>query len=131
MLVHMINRDLCTVSYEAAVKEAAQMMRQKKIGALLVEKDGRYIGVVTETDLVRKGIAEGADLKAQTVSSLMTSPILSIEIERSPEEATNLMRDHGVRHLAVTERGTIVGILSVRDLLVYYKKVSEPKMGID
>ena len=51
----------------------------------------------------------------------MMAPIITIEIDRSPHEASDLMAERGIRHLGITENGRIVGVLSVRDLLRYFK----------
>jgi len=97
-------------------------MREAKIGALLVlEEDGRYIGIISETDLVRKVLAAEREPSQVLVSEVMMAPIITIEIDRSAHEASDLMAERAIRHLAVTEDGRIVGMLSVRDLLRYFK----------
>lgn len=128
---HLMNKDVQTIHSEATVQEAARKMKEKKIGSLLVEKEGQIAGVLTETDIVRKAVAQGLDLKKKTVGSLMSSPVITLDQQRSPRDAHDLMGEHGVRHLGVTQNGKIVGIVSVRDLLIFFKGQSEPKMGID
>ena len=97
-------------------------MCDAKIGALLVlEEDGRYVGIVSETDLVRKVLAAEREVSQVLVSEVMMAPIITIEIDRSAHEASDLMAERAIRHLAVTEDGRIVGMLSVRDLLRYFK----------
>jgi CBS domain-containing protein len=66
-------------------------------------------------------MAEGRDLHSEKVRSVMSSPIIAVEIDRTASTASDLMAEKGVRHLAVTDGGKIVGVLSVRDLLRYYK----------
>ena len=61
----------------------------------------------------------------------MSAPVASIDIQRTPQDAHDMMADLGVRHLAVTDAGKIMGLLSVRDLLVYFKRVSEPRITQD
>ncbi len=78
-----------------------------------------------------KAVATGASLGNLTVEKIMTYPIKTIESSRTMQDAHDMMGDLGVRHLAVTEGGTIVGLISVRDLLVYFKRVSEPKITQD
>ena len=96
-------------------------MRDSKIGALLVEDREQFVGVVSETDLVRKAMAGGEDPLDQPVKSVMSSPIITIEIDRSAHDASDQMAEHGIRHLAVTQDGEIVGMISVVDLLRYFK----------
>ena len=120
-LAVMMNRTIRTIPPEATLNETAKTMRDVRVGALLVEDQGRYIGIVSETDLVRRGMAEGRDLGRATVREIMSSPVISIEIDRPAGEASDLMSAKGLRHLAVTEGGRIIGVISVRDLLRYYK----------
>jgi signal-transduction protein with cAMP-binding, CBS, and nucleotidyltransferase domain len=106
-------------------------MKDDKVGSLLVDRSGQVVAIVTETDIVRKAVAKGVDLGKEKVETIMSSPVASIEIQRTPQDAHDMMADLGVRHLAVTDKGKIVGLLSVRDLLVYFKRVSEPKISQD
>ncbi len=124
-------KDVKTIPHTAPVMEAAKRMRNERIGSLLVEKNGGLIGIVTDTDVVRRAVAEGADLNKLAVEKIMTSPLVSIESVRTTQDAHDMMGDHQVRHLTVTEAGRIVGVVSVRDLLVYFKSVSEPKITQD
>lgn len=120
-LAVMMSRRILSVSPQAAVIEAARIMQERRVGALLVEEGTRYVGVVSETDLVRKVLADAKDPRQVAVSQVMMAPIITIEIDRSAHDASDLMAERGIRHLVVTEDGQIVGILSVRDLLRYFK----------
>ena len=120
-LAVMMSRDIRTISPDATLTEAASLMRDTRIGALLVGTPGSYLGVVSETDLVRKAMAGGLDPGKERVRTIMSSPIISIEIDRSAHEASDLMADKAIRHLAISQDGQIVGIISVRDLLRYFK----------
>ena len=130
-LALLMKRELKKISPTTTIQEAARIMGIQKVGSLFVEKEGLLIGILTETDIVRKAAAKGLDLKKDTVDAIISKPIISIEATRSPQDAFDLMGEVGIRHLGITERGKIVGVLSVRDLLVYFKKQSEPRMGID
>ena len=96
-------------------------MRDAQVGALLVSDGAQFVGIVSESDLVRRVLAAGGDGAQVRVSEVMTAPIITIEIDRSAHEASDVMAERGIRHLAVTEDGKIVGVLSVRDLLRYFK----------
>lgn len=130
-LQNLITTTLKTIRHDATVQEGARRMRDDKVGSLLVEHDGRIVGIVTETDIIRKSVAGGGDLSKEKMGAIMNAPVISIEVQRSPQAAHEMMADYQVRHLAVTDKGKIVGVLSVRDLLVYYKSVSEPKITQD
>jgi signal-transduction protein with cAMP-binding, CBS, and nucleotidyltransferase domain len=126
-----MTQKLKTIRHDATIQEMARRMKDEKVGSLLVERGGQVVAIVTETDIVRKAVAKGADLGKETVESIMSTPVASIDIRRTPQDAHDMMADLGVRHLAVTDAGKIVGLLSVRDLLVYFKRVSEPRITQD
>jgi signal-transduction protein with cAMP-binding, CBS, and nucleotidyltransferase domain len=128
---NLMNRDLKMIAYDAAVADAADHMKRSRISSLLVEENGDVVGIVTDTDIVRKAVAKRVPMDKEKISAVMSKPVVSLEHDRSPEDAFDMMGEIGTRHLAVTEKGKIVGILSVRDLLLYFKKQSEPRMGID
>jgi signal-transduction protein with cAMP-binding, CBS, and nucleotidyltransferase domain len=96
-------------------------MRDARAGALLVTDGREYIGIVSEADLVRKAMADGVLPDQTCVRAVMSVPVITIDIEQSAHSASDIMAEKGIRHLAVTEEGRIVGMLSVRDLLRYFK----------
>jgi CBS domain-containing protein len=108
---------LATIPSEASLLTAAQLMREKRIGSLLTIEAGEIVGIVTERDLARKGLALNRDASSIHVSAVMSSPLLSIDINRTIRDASKAMAEQGVRHLTVTENGKIAGVLSVRDLV--------------
>lgn len=120
-LAVMMNRHIRTIDPEASLIEAAILMRDSRVGAVLVRSEGTYIGVVSEADLVRKSMAHAQDPGCTSVRSVMSSPLITVESDRSAHDASDLMAEHGIRHLPVTQDGQIVGMLSVRDLLRYFK----------
>ena len=121
----LMTREISVIPEESSIQEAAQLMQAQRIGSLLVEKGGEYSGIITEADVVR-AVADQVDEVTQLkVKGMMSSPIISIDKKLSPQYARDLMADRRIRHLAVTAEGKIVGIISVRDLLVYFKTVSK------
>jgi len=130
-VAQVMRKKIEKIAHNAAVQEAAKRMRDNRIGSLFVEKNGHLVGIVTETDVIRKAVADGKDLGKLTVDQIMTSPIVSIESTRTVQDAHDMMGDLGVRHLGVTHGGKVIGLVSVRDLLVYFKRVSEPKITQD
>jgi signal-transduction protein with cAMP-binding, CBS, and nucleotidyltransferase domain len=120
-LAVLMTRDIKAVDRDASVRDAARLMRDKGVGSLLVESRGQYIGIISETDVVRRGVAEGLDIDHEPVHRVMSSPIITLDIKKSAVEANALMSERSIRHLVITEEGKMVGVLSVRDLLVYFK----------
>jgi len=116
-LTVLVHRDIQKIESFATAQEAARKMDEKKIGSLMVVDEKRYVGIVTETDLVRKVIGYGMSASKIPVGVIMNTPVLDIDISRTIQEANEIMATKGVRHLAVTERGEIIGILSIRDLI--------------
>jgi CBS domain-containing protein len=117
----LVNRSIVTIDHTATLLEAARVMRDKQIGSLLVVKNSKIVGIISDTDVTRRAVAEDLVPGQVTIETIMSSPIITIDILSTPEMANDLMRNKGIRHLAVTEGGKIVGIISVRDLLHYFK----------
>ena len=83
-LAVMMRRTLRTISPDTTLLAAAKLMRDAKVGALLVHEAGHYSGIVSESDLVRKGMAESCPTQETLVRAVMSSPLLSIEITSRP-----------------------------------------------
>jgi CBS domain-containing protein len=108
---------LATIQSNAPLHASAQLMREKRISSLLTIEAGEIVGIVTERDLVWKGLADHRDPDGTHVSAIMSSPLLSIDVNRTIRDASQTMAERSVRHLAVTENGRLVGVLSMRDLV--------------
>jgi CBS domain-containing protein len=106
-----------TIASERTVLEAAQIMAEKRIGSLLVLEAGDMVGIVTEPDVVRKVIAAGLPASSTNVGAVMNAPLIQIDIDDSARDASRLMAEKRIRHIAVTEDHKVVGLLSVRDLV--------------
>jgi CBS domain-containing protein len=105
------------VAPEACVYDAIELMAEKHVGALLVVKDSSLVGVVSERDYARKVILQGKSSKQTPVSEIMTSPAIFLAPEQTVEDAMRIMTDNRIRHLPVVENGTILGVLSIGDLV--------------
>ncbi len=113
----LMNRDIVSIGSHHTALAAAQRMADKHIGALFVMEAEELVGIVTEADLVRKLLADQLDPVATRVGALMNSPLLDIDINRTIHDASERMAENRIRHLAVTENGKVVGVLSIRDLV--------------
>jgi signal-transduction protein with cAMP-binding, CBS, and nucleotidyltransferase domain len=105
------------ISRQDSAQKAAAVMAEYGVCSLLVEDEGKVLGIVTETDIVRKVVAATLPLSGTAVGQIMSAPLITIDRARSVAEADELMSRYNIRHLAVTEQGRVVGVLSVRDLL--------------
>ncbi|WNM57464.1 CBS domain-containing protein [Candidatus Nitrospira allomarina] len=113
----LMRRDIETIDREATLITVAQRMTDKRIGALMVTQAGEMVGIVTERDLIYKGMAQNRDLTQARAGSVMTQALIDIDINRTVHDASDLMAEKNIRHLPITENHAIVGILSVRDLM--------------
>ena len=107
---------------EATVVEAAKKMRDKKLSALIVAGGGQNLGIITETDLSRKIVAEELNPKETKVKFIMAKPIITVESDSLMMSAFLKMGSHNIRHVAVTEDKLVMGILTINDFVGYYTK---------
>ena len=108
-----------TVERDTDVQTAARIMRDRSIGSLFVTNGKEIIGILTDTDMVRRVVATGADTQKTTVEQVMSAPIMTIEEDKTLLDANDLMARTHIRHLGVTQEGKLVGMISVRDLVVF------------
>lgn len=118
---------LVSVSPENSVHETVQIMAEKKIGAIMIAKGDEYIGIFTETDLLRKVIAEEKPVKDVKVEDVMSHPLTTIDMNSSMVAGFLTMQQKNIRHLAVTENKKVIGILSIKDIANYYINKFRPK----
>ncbi len=112
-----MSRKIFSIDAEKSVLELTRQMTEHKVGSMLVTRNRKYIGIATEVDVIRKVVSAELDPKKTNVSSIMTTPLITIDANASVMEANDKMEENGIRHLAVTKDGFIVGVLATRDLL--------------
>ena len=108
-----------TVERDTNAQAAARIMRDRGIGSLFVTNQKDIIGILTDTDMLRRIVASGSDPNTTTVEQIMSAPILMIEENKTLLDANDLMAQAHVRHLGVSRDGKLVGMISVRDLVVF------------
>lgn len=118
-LSELASREIKATSPSTTIFKVAEGMRLRKIGSLFIEENGQYIGIVTDSDLIRKVLTKNIPYDTP-VRDIMHSPILEVDIEKSLVEANHLMHLNGIRHLAISEKGRIVGLVSVRDIVQHF-----------
>ena len=99
------------------VLEALQLMEEKNIGAVLVLEDNLLTGIFSERDYARKGILKGRASKDTLIRDVMTSPVITVDIEQKVEECMEIMSKKHIRHLPVTENAALFGIISINDIV--------------
>ncbi|MBM4139800.1 MAG: CBS domain-containing protein [Nitrospira sp.] len=124
----MIPRDkFVTVQRDTDAQAAARVMRDKGIGSLFVISGREIIGILTDTDMMRRVVAAGLEATKTTVEQIMSAPIVTIEESKTLLDANDLMARSHLRHLGVTREGKLVGVISVRDLVVFLTNLPRKK----
>jgi CBS domain-containing protein len=109
--------DVIVGSPTTTVREAARLMAEAKVGSIVIKHNGHAAGMFTERDLLCRVVAQGKDPATTPLSEVMTSPILSVSLADTVVDCgATMMRTH-IRHLAVIEDDSLVGVLSFRDVL--------------
>ena len=115
--------EIRNVSQDTSLREAGQQMQQWKLGSLLVTDRQSYVGYITDSILAREVVAKGLDPNTTVVKTCMRTPVVAIEGDRPIIDAVRMMKEQATRHLAVTQDGAIIGVISVRNVLRYYSGV--------
>jgi CBS domain-containing protein len=106
------------VEPSTSIIDAARAMRDNGVGDVLVVRDGRLEGLVTDRDIVVRGVAEGGDLGSTSVGELCSDELITVAPTDDVERAVQLMRDRAVRRLPVVEGNEPVGIVSIGDIAI-------------
>jgi CBS domain-containing protein len=106
-----------SITPEATVYEALQVMADKNLGAVLVIKNDKVVGIMSERDYARKIILHGKSSKETLVKEIMSSMVIYVNTSLSVEECMALMINKRIRHLPVIENGNLSGIISIGDIV--------------
>jgi CBS domain-containing protein len=107
-----------TIGPDASVREAVALLGSHNIGALVVSTDGRQVeGILSERDVVRSIDSVGPEGLDNTVSSIMSAEVRSTSPDDSVESLMATMTEHRIRHVPVLEEGTLVGMVSIGDVV--------------
>ncbi|MFN7148346.1 MAG: CBS domain-containing protein [Microthrixaceae bacterium] len=109
---------VATIAPSATIAEAADELRLRGVGALVVSDDGRQIdGILSERDLVRRLAERGGNVMAEEVAQLMTTEVRTCSPDDTAEDLMRLMTEHRIRHLPVTTDGVLSGLVSIGDVV--------------
>jgi CBS domain-containing protein len=112
----VMTQDPRTVETGDTLVDAARIMREADVGAVVVAEDGRVAGILTDRDIVVRAVADGRDASSTRVGDACSSDVTTLTPDQDIDEAVRLMREHDVRRLPVVQDGRAVGIVSLGDL---------------
>ncbi len=121
VLLKDVMRPTTKVAATTNITDVAKLMMKKGISSVLVEKGSHIEGIVTERDIIRRVVAKGDDPNTVEAGSIISKPLVKVDIDDDPVAASDLMTKHNIRRVVVTEKGTIVGIFSARMFVKHFK----------
>lgn len=119
----IMTKNVLKIDCEITARDAAYIMYTEKVGSLLVKENEEIVGIITEADIVQKVVALDLNPYITKIRNIMSSPLITIDANKTIIEANDDMDQKHIRHLGVIEEGEIIGIVSVRDLMhpLYYE----------
>jgi CBS domain-containing protein len=116
-VAHAMTQEPVTISPSKTLREAAKVMQKEHVGALLVKEKDSIIGILTEQDIVRKGVAGAGNTALKKVKEIMETNLTTTTPDEDIFEALRIMRDYNIRHLPVMHQGKFVGLVTLKDIL--------------
>ena len=110
-------KNVITIGAEVPVRKAVKLMNRHEIGSLVVVKDKKPIGIVTERDMLKRVLSTTRDPRALEVCEIMSSPLVVMEPEMTIGDAIKLMFEHKIKKLPVVKREHLVGLVSLTDVI--------------
>lgn len=111
------NATLWSVKPDDTVFDAIKVLAEKGVGALIVMEKGKLVGILSERDYTRKIALQGKNSKEARVRDIMTANVLVVSPKTRTRECMAIMSEKNIRHLPVVDGDTVVGMLSIRDLM--------------
>lgn len=109
--------DVWTIGPDATVYDALELLAEANVGALVVVRDDRVCGIISERDHARKMVLKKRDPRHATVADIMTSEVRTITRDESVADCMETITEHHIRHLPVVENDNLIGIVSVGDVV--------------
>jgi CBS domain-containing protein len=114
----IMTSDPHTVDPSATLRDAARVMRDDDVGAVIVVDRGEVTGIVTDRDIAVRAVAEGADPEATKVADVCSGQLTTLTVDQTVEDAIRVVREHNVRRIPVVQDGRPAGIVSIGDLAI-------------
>ena len=111
------HQELVAAPGTLTVREAARLMKERRVGAVMIVEDGKLAGIFTERDVLFRVVAEDRDARTTCLADVMTRNPRTVHPDKPFADALHLMYEGGFRHVPVVEDGRPVGVISARDAL--------------
>lgn len=112
---NVMSKGVVAVPASTSIKEAANLMLQKEIGSLVVEKGGKTVGIVTDRDFVK---LMAGDENKKNVGEIMRSPIAKVAFDAEVLDVLRTMSENKIKHVVVEENGKLIGMITLRDIVI-------------
>jgi CBS domain-containing protein len=119
----IMNTDVKTIRPGETVQKAAEIMKEFRIGSLIVIQGAKLVGIVTERDILNQVVADGKDPAEVKIEDVMTRDVIMVLPEMTIEEAVDLMMEKKIKKLPVVSNNKLIGILTATDIIT-----AEPRM---
>ncbi|MBN2477972.1 CBS domain-containing protein [Candidatus Micrarchaeota archaeon] len=120
----IMKKNVITINEDKPLTDVAKLMKKHDVGSIVVIREKKAEGIITERDIIHKIISAGKDYTKVKASDVMSAPIMVIKPETTLEESAKSMRKHAVKRLpVVNERMELVGIITERDILEIFPAV--------
>lgn len=114
----LVRRSAVAARPDQTLLQAAAIMDNAGVGALVIVDGDRPVGIVTDRDLVRRGMARGLPLDAR-VDAVMSTPIITVSADDDAHKVYEVLRNHALRRLPILSEGRFVGMITVDDLIIH------------
>ena len=112
----IMNKDLISIDANESIKNACNLYREKKIGSILVTENSRVVGIITERDIIERTICDDKDPNIVPIKEIMTKNVKTVNADDRVNHAVNILKENNIKKLPVTDKGELVGIITVTDI---------------
>ncbi len=121
----IMTKDVITASQNTTAKDISITMKRHNIGSVIITDNNIPVGIVTESDLVRRVLAEGRDPNTTSAREIMSSPLITADYNMDTSEAASIMGSKKIKKLPVTKDGKLAGIITVSDMAYKFPKIAK------
>lgn len=112
-------KEVIVATEDQSITEAARLMAAHNVGAVPVVREGDLIGVFSERDIMNRVVAAGLDPQKTRVRDVMSNEVRAVGPQETLDDCMVLMKKYGIRHLPIVEANRLVGVISLRDILLH------------